>query len=208
MDLKSGQSNDPANLPIIQTSVLINSGFHSQKIEQSIEHSESSTGANQDVVYVTVPEVQEDEAQLSIHDDTAVESETQQTTTMSHLMQSVMLPSRIVMSALRIPFKVALRGKRRPTWTTEMEMAVTAFRSACRNAPRDLSLLRSWLDVDIFPSLMLPNNVRMHETTLHGMRVEWVYPSSLTIDNEERFSNAKILRWSEQCPVVLYLYVE
>jgi acetyl esterase/lipase len=180
----------------------------SLKIEQVIEHTESASGANQDVVYVTVAGVaqtpSDDLRRNEVEGNTAI-SDNSGSTTMAHFVQSMMLPSRIMMSALRVPFKVAFKGKRRPTWTTEMEMAVSAFRSACRNAPRDLSLLRAWLDVEIFPSLLLPSSVKMHETSLLGMRIEWIYPKSLS-SPDDRFSNKLVVEWSKIAPVVLYLH--
>ena len=141
-------------------------------------------------------------------------------TDFGHLVQSVMLPSRVIASAIRTPFKIAMKGKRRPTWSTEMEIVITAFRSACRHAPRDLSLLRAFTDVAV-PSLLLPRGAVRHETRLHGLEIEWVFPHSLLKDQRGRdadapsswmtvssyeFSNDLVLAWSSTHPVVLYLH--
>lgn len=208
MDLKMNPMQDARNeQPGVQVSIGANQHtIHT--VDQVIQHSESSTGASQDVVFVSLADTNAADvsAEVSLtQEEIDSGSSSFQSTTMTHLMQSVMLPSRIVMSALRIPFKIALKGKRRPTWTTEMEVAVGMFRSACRNAPRDLSLLRTWLDIEIFPSLLLPSNVRMHETSLQGMRVEWVFPTTLP-NGQGAFSHSQVLEWSNICPVVLYLH--
>ena len=206
-------NRDPRHdTPGSSNSVLSVTDIHASTvtIEKVLDHSESGTGANQDIVYVRVSNVRDEQPSSPLQEiqlaDSLTDPESRHSTTFTHLVQSVMLPSRIMMSALRIPFKVALKGKRRPTWTTEMEMAVSAFRSACRNAPRDLNILRSWLDVDIFPSLMLPSTVRMHETSLHAMKLEWIYPSSLQRNTGRHSSRHEIRDWSKEFPVVLYLH--
>jgi acetyl esterase/lipase len=179
------------------------------KVEEVVEHHESENGRTQDVVVVGVTGTQSGSTlggtSTIIRAEEALIDQEEQSTTVAHLMQSMMLPSRIMMSALRIPFKVAMHGKRRPTWTMEMEMAVSAFRSACRNAPRDLSLLRTLLDIEVFPSLLLPSTVRLHETSLQGMRLEWIFPSSLP-NGKERLTSNQIAEWSNICPIVLYLH--
>ena len=208
MNLRMDSSDEPVDP--LRNGVLPTQGHHRSTVpvEQVIQHSESSTGASQDVVYVGLAEREDIPVVPSISvidSESSSIAESVQSTTVAHIVQSVMLPSRIVMSALRIPFKVALRGKRRPTWTTEMEMAVSVFRSACRNAPRDLTLLRTWLDIEVFPSLLLPSGVRMHETSLQGMKVEWVYPIALP-NGQGPFSHEQVREWANICPIVLYLH--
>lgn len=155
-----------------------------------------------------------DESDISIAQIANVLSPILSGTSMVHLMQSVALPSRVVVSALRTPFRIAMRGKRRPTWSTEMEIVVSAFRSACRNAPRDLSLLRAWTDISI-PALLLPKGAIRHSTRLHGMKVEWVFPHTLTpwhgYSSARRirsslFSNEQVIEWSRTHPIVLYIH--
>ena len=135
--------------------------------------------------------------------DTQVVSVSTSSPTMAHFMQSVMLPSRVMISAFRTPFRIALKGKRRPTWSTEMDIVITAFRSACRHAPRDLTLLRAWTDLAI-PSLLLPDGAVTHTTRLHGMEIEWVFPHTLV--GQSQFSNEIVREWSITHPIVLYLH--
>jgi hypothetical protein len=87
-------------------------------------------------------------------------------TNLSLLMQSVALPSRVMASAFRTPFKIAMKGRRLPSWSTQMEIVVTSFRSACRNAPRDISLMRAWTDIAL-PDLILPKDAIVHSSKLH-----------------------------------------
>ena len=194
----------PHRVPWLQTSTSI-------AIEQVVQHSDTANGATQEVVYVGVREFVESSSGSSTPVGPLPESEQDVSAafelvppSISAVMQSLMLPSRVMMSALRIPFKVAIKGKRRPTWSTEMEMVVSAFRSACRNAPRDLTLIRAWTDLEI-PSILLPKGAKMRETSLHGMRVEWVFPHALH-DSSEMLTNEAILEWSRTHPVVLYLH--
>ena len=135
-------------------------------------------------------------------------------TSLTHLMQSVVLPSRVMASAFRIPFKIAMKGKRLPSWSTQMEVVIAAFRSACRNAPRDLSLIRAWTDISV-PDLILPKDAVVHSSRLHGLQVEWVFPHRLSPDEHpkgkrrlsaSKFSNDMVLEWSKTHPIVLYLH--
>jgi monoterpene epsilon-lactone hydrolase len=135
-------------------------------------------------------------------------------TSLTHLMQSVALPSRVMASAFRIPFKIAMKGKRLPSWSTQMEVVIAAFRSACRNAPRDLSLIRAWTDVSI-PDLILPKEAIVHSSRLHGLQVEWVFPHHLSPQEHpkgkrrlsaSKFCNDMVLEWSKTHPIVLYLH--
>ena len=123
------------------------------------------------------------------------------TISMRHWMQSLALPSHVVASVFRAPFRIAIKGKRRGTWSTEMEVAVSAFRSACRYAPRDLSLLRAWTDIGV-PPILLPKGAICRTSRLHGMKTEWVYPESFT----ESFSTESVRVWSSTHPIVLYIH--
>ena len=199
-------ASTPHAVPELQTDKSV-------AIEQVIEHSDTANGATQEVLYVGVREFVESSSGSGTPVRPITEAEQLELSSsayeflppsISDVMQSLMLPSRIMMSALRIPFKVALKGKRRPTWSTEMEMVISGFRSACRNAPRDLTLIRAWTDVEI-PSMLLPKGARVRETSLHGMRVEWVFPHALH-GSSDMLTNADILTWSKTHPVVLYLH--
>lgn len=144
----------------------------------------------------------------------AVETSSTGGPTFTHLLQSVMLPSRVAVSAFRTPFRIAFRGRRLPSWSTQMEVVVAAFRSACKNAPRDLSMLRAWTNLSV-PSLLLPEGAILHSSSLHGMTVDWVFPHALTKNSHPKgkrrmsaslFSNDTLLEWSKTHPIVLYIH--
>ena len=49
------------------------------------------------------------------------------TISMNHWMKSLAVPSRVAASVFRVQLRIAMKGKRRGTWRTEMEVAISAF---------------------------------------------------------------------------------
>lgn len=171
--------------------------------ESRIEISQTSNGAHQEVSVVGPVSNHQTESGESAAVDSRLVS-----TSLTHVMQSVILPTRVMFSAIKAPFKIALKGRRRPTWSTEMEVVMSAFRSACRHAPRDLNLLRIMTDLEV-PGMLLPKGAMIHQTRLQGMLVEWVFPHTLTMTesmSQSIFTNSSVLEWSITHPIVLYLH--
>lgn len=169
--------------------------------EATLEASQTSNGARQEVSVVGTISTGTD----ALPDSEDLMDASFLSTNLSSLMQTVMLPSRMVISAIRTPFKIAFKGRRRPTWSTEMEVVMSAFRAACRHAPRDLNLLRIMTDLEV-PEMLLPKGAMIHLTRLQGMLVEWVFPHSLSASSQSIFSNDQVQEWSLGHPIVLYLH--
>jgi acetyl esterase/lipase len=184
----------------------VNSGIPVGDYEETpVEATQTVNGARQEISMVGLIAMKE---QADSRTET-IQNPGLGTTNIAHLVQTVILPSRVMFSAIRIPFKIALTGRRRrPTWSTEMEVVMSAFRSACRHAPRDLNLLRIMTDLEV-PEMLLPKGARIHQTRLQGMLIEWVFPHSITANetsSQSIFTNAQVREWSTYHPIVLYLH--
>ena len=75
-------------------------------------------------------------------------------------------------------------GAKRPTWNPRFEAYVTALRSATKNAPRDVGLLRAATSVSV-PGPLLPAGVlrcteRLARPDGSELAVEFVWPRAAT----------------------------
>ena len=98
--------------------------------------------------------------------------------------RSTTLPLRVPLALLKGKWRARVCGAKRPTWNPRFEAYVTALRSATKNAPRDVGLLRAATSVSV-PGPLLPAGVlRCTErlTRLDGseLAVEFVWPRAAT----------------------------
>jgi len=140
----------------------------------------------------------------------------------SRFWGSCCLPPRIVVHCCTFPCTRAINGRRRPSWNTRTELAISTLRSAAVGIPRDTKTLRFWSDRTI-PDFILPNGAIRQKMNLkfklnnevdHEIVCEWVWHSSLSMKTEGGLSPRKKVRnflthemiqeWP--CPIVLYLH--
>ena len=72
--------------------------------------------------------------------------------------RSTTLPLRVPLALLKGKWRARVCGAKRPTWNPRFEAYVTALRSATKNAPRDVGLLRAATSVSV-PGPLLPAGV-------------------------------------------------
>ena len=117
------------------------------------------------------------------------------------------------------PCTRAIRGKKRPTWSRRLELAIATLRSAARSIPRDTKALRFWVDRAI-PDLILPKTVLRQKDLIlfqNGSQLscDWIWPRYLSDDLDISHKKMKLKNvitndifsnWSNTNSVVLYLH--
>ena len=94
--------------------------------------------------------------------------------------RSTTLPLRVPLALLKGKWRARVCGAKRPTWNPRFEAYVTALRSATKNAPRDVGLLRAATSVSV-PGPLLPAGVlrcteRLARPDGSELAVEFVWP--------------------------------
>ena len=98
--------------------------------------------------------------------------------------RSTTLPLRVPLALLKGKWRARVCGAKRPTWNPRFEAYVTALRSATKNAPRDVGLLRAATSVSV-PGPLLPAGVlrcteRLARSDGTELAVEFVWPRAAT----------------------------
>jgi len=98
--------------------------------------------------------------------------------------RSTTLPLRVPLALLKGKWRARVCGAKRPTWNPRFEAYVTALRSATKNAPRDVGLLRAATSVSV-PGPLLPAGVlrcteRLTRPDGSELAVEFVWPRAAT----------------------------
>merc|ERR1711965_1187581 len=92
------------------------------------------------------------------------------------------MPLRLPGAAVKAAVRSRWGGPKRPSWNAAIESAITSLRSAAKNYPRDIGLLRLATTGNI-PGPLLPEGcLRCSEVGDDGLKLEWIWPASLTPD--------------------------
>ena len=140
-------------------------------------------------------------------------------------LRSATLAIRIPLSAAKVKLRTSEGKFKRPTWNLAFETAVTALRSAAKNAPRNVWAMRLFADRGVPDFILPPGLLWAQEDAFRSdgtsLALSWVWSESLTPQLKQRFRNLSkpkatklgkvaldrdFQRLAASTPVILYLH--
>ena len=109
------------------------------------------------------------------------------------VLRSATLAIRIPLSAAKVKLRTSEGTFKRPTWNLAFETAITALRSAAKNAPRNVWAMRLFADRGVPDFILPPGLLWAQEDAFRSdgssLALSWVWPEALTPMIKQRFPN-------------------